>query len=107
MNKEKVKDLNDNFRNSFVGGRVVMTSSVSALPDEDISRIIGIVSQFDEFTEENDPYGEHDFGAFTYKGKRYYWKIDYYDNSLSYHSPDKSDASVTVRVLTIMSAMEY
>jgi hypothetical protein len=28
--------------------------------------------------EDNDPHGEHDFGAFEHEGQRIFWKIDYY-----------------------------
>ncbi|MCB1722663.1 MAG: DUF3768 domain-containing protein [Gammaproteobacteria bacterium] len=54
-----------------------------------------------------DPYGEHDMGRFTVDGQDFYWKIDYYDLDLEYHSPDPADPSVTVRVLTIMRVGEY
>jgi hypothetical protein len=35
------------------------------------------------------------------------WKIDYYDRSRRYHSPDPADPKLTVRVLTVMRADEY
>ena len=53
------------------------------------------------------PYGEHDFGSVDLNGGRYFWKIDYYDNDLTAHSPDPADPDVTRRVLTIMCAGEY
>jgi hypothetical protein len=55
----------------------------------------------------NDPHEEHDFGAFDADGQRVFFKIDYYDESLSYHSPDPTDPAVTKRVITIMLAEEY
>ena len=36
----------------------------------------------------NDPWGEHDFGAFELDGKTLNWKIDYYDEWLDAGSPD-------------------
>lgn len=65
------------------------------------------VETFDDFTEENDLYGEHDFGAFTSNGHKIFWKIDYYYQSMQWASPDPTDPSLTNRVLTIMLASEY
>ena len=58
-------------------------------------------------TPDNDPYGEHDFGAFEYENHKLFWKIDYYNTDLTGGSPDASDPKVTTRVLTIMLRDEY
>ena len=65
------------------------------------------VRSFDAFGEDNDPHGEHDFGAFDLCGERLFWKIDYYDKDLSFGSPEPADPAVTRRVLTIMLASDY
>ncbi len=54
------------------------------------------------FTEDNDPYGEHDFGGVELEEQTVYWKIDYYDQSLEGLSPAPANPELTVRVLTIM-----
>jgi hypothetical protein len=50
---------------------------------------------------------EHDFGSFEADGAVIFFKIDYFDKNLTYHSPDPSDPPVTERVITIMLAEEY
>jgi hypothetical protein len=65
------------------------------------------VATFSDFTPENDPLGEHDFGSFTLVGRRFFWKIDYYDKQLQYGSESPADPCVTTRVLTLMLACEY
>ncbi|ODU77362.1 MULTISPECIES: DUF3768 domain-containing protein [Novosphingobium] len=57
----------------------------------------------------DDPYGERDFGVVTFLGERLYWKIDAYvdDGSFSFGSDAPWDASVTIRVLTILQPCEY
>jgi hypothetical protein len=62
---------------------------------------------FDDFCHANDPHEEHDFGSFEADGHRIFFKIDYLDHSMSMHSPDPADPSVTQRVITIMLAEEY
>ena len=97
--------LNDQARQTFMECPVVITEVVQAL--EDVDAILRQVQLFDAFTPDNDPYGEHDFGAIRYQGQTIFWKIDYYDLDLHMHSPDPSDETVTTRVLTIMLAEEY
>lgn len=105
-NTKKIAELNDAARKG-VGVRVVITRGIDAMSAADKAIIRERVSTFDTFNEENDPRGEHDFGAFDYKGLTIFWKIDYYDQNLEGGSEDPSDPEVTRRVLTIMLASEY
>jgi hypothetical protein len=80
---------------------------VAALPELELAELRRAVAAFDTFTEDNDPYGERDFGAVELEGERYFWKIDYYDRTLRFGAEDPSDTSETMRVLTLMHASEY
>ena len=102
-----IKTLNDNFRHSLQGGRVMLTCGIRAKTQDEIAEILEKVRSFDNFTTANDPYGEHDFGSFDYKGQKIFWKIDYYDNNLQYLSEDPADVSKTIKVITILLAEEY
>ncbi len=107
----RVRELNDNLRrNIFTSqphGEIILTAGTAALNDFDRFNLLTEVQCFEDFTEDNDPYQEHDFGAIDFKGEKYFWKIDYYDRNKEFHSPDKSDPNLTCRVLTIMQACEY
>src|SRR5258708_2755535 len=100
-------ELNDIFRSTFAGGRVVMTAGTGALPSDAKAMLIRKVATFDEFTRDNDPHGEHEFGELELTGRRFFWKIDYYDATMEFGSEDPADPSKTTRVLTIMLAEEY
>ena len=104
---DRIRVLNDDFRRSFVGGLVVITAGVEAMPAEQRKSLLAKVRAFDAFTEDNDPHGEHDFGAIDESGVRCFWKIDYYDSATEMGSPDPADPAVTTRVLTILRAAEY
>jgi hypothetical protein len=65
------------------------------------------VKSFEAFTADNDPHGEHDFGAFELGGEKLFWKIDTYDRDEQHGAEDPSDAASTLRVLTVMLASEY
>ncbi|MEO4045364.1 DUF3768 domain-containing protein [Hoeflea sp. CAU 1731] len=103
-----IAGLNDLFRQTFLTGKVVMTAGIAALPDHVREEIITKVRAFDDFSEDNDPYGEHDFGALDQPGAgKVFWKIDYYDPTLTKGSEDPADPKQTRRVLTILLAEEY
>ncbi|MEZ4614401.1 MAG: DUF3768 domain-containing protein [Caldilineaceae bacterium] len=110
---------NDAFR-SFIGtveqpkfgdtpipGMVMITSGIQAMSLADQARILQQVRDFDRWTPENDPHGEHDFGSFSYRGERILFKFDYYDTVLTFGSENPADLSQTMRVLTIMTGSEY
>ncbi len=103
----RIRELNDTFRTTLVGGQCIFTSGVSGLGVAFSTAALAAVRAFDDFTSDNDPYGEHDFGVFTLGDDRLLWKIDYYDLSLHFGSKNPSDPSQTKRVLTIMLADEY
>jgi len=107
MNTDRIRELNDAFRTTLRGGRAVMTSGVSELPDCVKAEAMVQVAAFSDFTPDDDPHGEHDFGSFTLVGRTFYWKIDYYDDHCEFGSEDPSDSQRTTRVLTIMLAHEY
>ena len=103
----RIQELNDAFRTTFAGGRVMMTAGVDALPDMVKAAALQQVAAFDTFTGDNDPYHEHDFGAFDLCGRKFFWKIDYYDLACEFGSEDHADSTKTTRVLTLMLASEY
>lgn len=102
-----IRHLNDQLRMLFAGGMVMITAGVRGLPSDEFALAIRKVCRFADFSPDNDPYGEHDFGSVEMAGRRLFWKIDAYDKSLEAGSPDRADPTVTTRVLTIMLAEEY
>ena len=105
---DKTLSLNDCFRRSLVfGGQTVLTAGVSTLATDAKTALLRLVQAFEAFTPDNDPHGEHDFGAIDFQGMRYFWKIDYCDLAGQFASPDAANPAVTRRVLTIMRADEY
>ena len=103
----RIRALNDQLRRSGTGGRIMLTAGIAALPAEATAAIVAAVQRFDGFSADNDPHGEHDFGLVDAAGERVFFKIDYYNPSLTLHSDDAADPAVTARVLTIMLASEY
>jgi hypothetical protein len=104
----KIAALNDAFRTRLpAGGRVLVTAGVDAKGAEFVAAALAKVRSINTFTADNDPHGEHDFGAFALDGEKLFWKIDYYDRDEQHGAEDPSDASKTLRVMTVMLAQEY
>ena len=97
----KIARLNDVFR--MQGSSANLTKGVYEL-DSWMSLLLA-VRNYDNFNEDNDPYGEHDFGTLDWYGRKIFWKIDYYDERLEkWCDPLSPDCH---RVLTVMLAEEY
>ena len=113
---ERIRELNDHVRQcitspwlipSGVPAKIFKTSGIDALPIDEQLTILTAVRDFNDFTEDNDPHGEHDFGSLEHNGQKIFWKIDYYALDMMHGSENPADPSQTVCVLTIMLAEEY
>jgi Protein of unknown function (DUF3768) len=104
---DRIRALNDDLRKTLSGGGALMTTGVAALGADFVKRAVATIAAFDDFHHANDPHQEHDFGMFEIDGHRLMFKIDYFDKTLTFHSPDPADPSVTERIITIMLADEY
>jgi hypothetical protein len=109
---------NDEFRSDFgeiikmpspIKGRYIVTCGIDCLSYDERFEIVQRIREFNSFTLENDPYGEHDFGRFQLEESKQdiLWKIDYYDANYEFGSENPSNPQVTRRVLTAMLADEY
>lgn len=105
--RARIRLLNDQLRQQHSGGRFILTAGVTSLGADNVQAALAEVAKFDAFDLASDPYEEHDFGAIEVEGERLFWKIDYYDPTLTAHAADAAEPSTCVRVLTIMLASEY
>ena len=106
---ERIRELNDRLRQGldFTLGRIMLTLGVQRLEDETRKKVLIAVREYDDFTPDNDAYGEHDFGVIEEDRQRFFFKIDYYDKNLQHGSENPADPEATCRVLTIMKTAEY
>ena len=103
----RIRVLNDLLRTTGLGGVVVLTGGIVALPRPTRRAVLEAVQHFTAFTPDNDPHGEHDFALLQAAGEWVMFKIDYFDPTLTGHSEDPADPDLTLRVLTIMLSREY
>ena len=96
-----VAAINDEFRESGFG--VTLTCGVQSV--KDLTGLLRTVRMYNGFNEDNDPYGEHDFGRINWKGDSVFWKIDYYNQALDEWEDPLSP--ICKRVMTVMLAGEY
>src|SRR6266850_6711133 len=94
---DRIRALNDDLRQHLLNGGAVITAGIAALGPEAVARLVQTIAVFDNFCHANDPHEEHDFGSFGFHGVDVLFKIDYFDKSLSFHSPNPADPTVTER----------
>lgn len=105
---QKLRELNDRFRTQGLGsGSVFVTSGVQEFGSTFVVSAVNAVRTFNAFSDDNDPWGEHDFGAVEVEGEKVFFKLDYYDPSMKHGSENPANEGSTHRVLTIMLASEY
>lgn len=90
-----------------IQGQVLVTPGVSGEGAEFQAAALAAVATDTRFTEDNDPYGDHTFGAVTVSSQKLFWKIDLYDVDFTYGSERPFDPTATRRVLTLMCPSEY
>ena len=52
---ERIRALNDAFRRTFVGGAVMITAGVEAMPVDQRRSLLAKVRAFEAFSDDNDP----------------------------------------------------
>lgn len=105
---QRICELNDRFRTEGLGnGSIMLTLGIQEKGAEFAVAAVKAVRAFGAFDKDNDPWGEHDFGAVEVLGEKVFFKIDYYDPSLEKGSENPANEGCTHRVLTIMLPSEY
>ncbi len=102
---QKSFELNDHFRKTLEGGYVFFTPTLFSKSDEERVEILNLVRHYEDFNQKNDPYKNHTFGSFDFKGELIAWKIIYFDKSFKTYP--KKTTKKTLRFLFIMNALEY
>lgn len=77
----KIAALNDAARRNVMS--YLTSAGAISLEPSIVGDIYTAVRNFSRFTEDNNPYGEHDFGSLKMHGQRIFWKTDYCEESLS------------------------
>jgi hypothetical protein len=104
MERNSMRARNDALRQTFTGGRIVLSPGVLSLPPQINAEVLERVRSFSAFDAENDPY--HDFGRFDLAGVTYVFEVDCFARDIA-ASKDAIDTGKATRVLTIMREDEY
>ena len=97
---ERIAERNDTFRKGET-----MSVSQGVFNLQDVLGLIRAVREYKDFSEDNNPYGEHDFGSLDWEGQKIFWKIDYYDERFEGWADPLSNE--VERVLTVYLAEEH
>ncbi|MEM1363436.1 MAG: DUF3768 domain-containing protein [Pseudomonadota bacterium] len=106
----RIAEQNDAFRRRQPGGgqgEVVATRAVNDEGPEFVAACLEAVASYDDFNEENDPFGTHEMGFMEVQGKKVWWKLDLYDRAYENGSPNPTSLADTRRVLTVLFPSDY
>ena len=90
-----------------IPGKVLVTPGVAAEGPAFLALLMLAVAGFADFTQDNDPFGDHTFGVIEQFGARVYWKIDLYDETYDFGAEEPANPERTRRVLTMLLPSEY
>ena len=90
-----------------IKGHARMTAGIANRGPVFQSLCVVAVATFSDFTEDNDPYGDHSFAVLTVSGVSIYFKIDLYDETGTFGSEEPANPDRTTRALTILLSSEY
>jgi hypothetical protein len=98
-----LRQTNDKFRRTFIGGAVIVSEGFAALDEELKSDILWRIRNFDDFqaNEEWDPENEHAYLALDYRGCHIVVLIDYWSRDMTSYTHDPYDPAETQLVMTI------
>lgn len=106
-----IAEQNDYFRQqppeNGTFGKWVCTASIHAEGPDFVFACFRAVCAYDDFTEDNDPFGSHEMGFMEVRGKKVWWKIDFYNPTYEAGSENPSSLNDTRRVLTILFPSDY
>jgi hypothetical protein len=110
MDVKTIAKINDEFREKLVPddfNDVFISLEVSFLEDDELEGLKEMIRKYNNFNDDNDPYGEHDMGSLTYNSRTYFFKIDYFKLGNFNEGADPYQEKEVSRVMTIMHASEY
>lgn len=103
----QIQGINDMLRKTMIATkfrRVVFTEAFAAHPHREM--ILTAIRNFTAFTIGNDPHSEHDFAFVEVDNEKFFFKIDYYDETFCWASDPYVNPNCP-RVLTIGLASDY
>ena len=78
----RIRILNDKLRRTGEGGEIYLTRGIAALEAPMRAAVLDVVRTFDDWSDDNDPWQQHDCAMFVVDGMRMMFKIDLYERTV-------------------------
>lgn len=103
---KRIGEINDIFRQTLMGGKIVFTPKVRALSPNTIRLLLGALRRGNS-KRIHKLYHEKNTGAVVVQKMKFVWNIDYCDrDDESQKAEDPTDIRNTLRILTVMMESE-